>query len=86
MVFTLEQAHYGGSGSPGVGACPLLGGSVSTGLWCRVIGSWIWYLSTGIEGPGPGSPGRQSCFLLALCLRGFKVACLLVGGSMSLSS
>ena len=38
------------------------------------------------RGPGPGSLGGQSCFLLALCLRGFKVACLLVGGSMSLSS
>lgn len=50
MVVMLEQINYGGSGSSGVGACPLLGGSVSIGFGCRALGSWIWYLSTGIEG------------------------------------
>lgn len=86
VVFTLEQAHYGGSGSSGVGACPLLGGSVSTGLWLQGYGVLDLVPEHWHRGLGPGSPGGQSCFLLAVGLRGFKAACLLVGGSMSLSS
>ena len=76
MVFTLEQAHYGGSGSSGVGACPLLGGSVSTGLWLQGYGALDLVPEHWHRGPGPGSPGGQSCFLLAVGLRGFKAACL----------
>lgn len=86
MVFTLEQAHYGGSESSEVGACSLLGGSVSTGLWIQGSGVLDLVPEHWYRGPGPGSPGGQSCFLLAVDSRGLKAACLLVGGSMSLSN
>lgn len=86
MVFMLEQIHYGGSGSSGVGACPLLGGSVSTGLWLQGSGVLDLVPEHWHRGPGPGSPGGQSCFLLAVDSRCLKAACLLVGGSMSLPS
>lgn len=72
VVLELVHVHFW------VALCPLVFGCRASGVLDLVPEHWH-------RGPGPGSPGGQSC-LLAVDSRCLKAACLLVGGSMSLPS